>query len=176
MFVSHYFFSLSFQSQDYGILSVVFQTYAEVNNHFKIPPTVFYPQPKVDSALVGLHFLGPAKLRKRLAGVDPKDFRTVVTTAFRQRRKTIRNSLKKLEGIEKEKLNAPPLPLPESVVEDREQGDVFAQTQELPEDWGSKRPEQLTPGQFVEITRLLYGDRQSEDLGRKVWRKLKHGV
>ena len=155
---------------------MVFQTYAEVKNHFKIPPTVFYPQPKVDSALIGLHFLGPTKLRKRLAGVDPVDFRTVVTTAFRQRRKTIRNSLKKLEGIEKEKLDAAPLPLPESIVVLRNEGDEFALNQELPLDWGSKRPEELTPGQFVEITRLLYGNRQSEELGRKVWRKLKHGV
>jgi 16S rRNA (adenine1518-N6/adenine1519-N6)-dimethyltransferase len=174
-FVSHHVLS-SGATQDYGILSVVFQTYAEVKNHFKIPPTVFYPQPKVDSALVGLHFLGPAGLRKRLAGVDPRDFRHVVTTAFRQRRKTIRNTLKKLDGIDKELLKAAPLPLPQSVIELREEGDVFAQTQELPEDWGSKRPEELTGGQFVEITRLLFGERQSEDLGRKVWRKLKHGV
>lgn len=169
-------FSFILFLQDYGILSVVFQTYAEVGNHFKIPPTVFYPQPKVDSALVGLHFLGPSKLRKRLAGVNPKDFRYVVTTAFRQRRKTIRNSLKKLEGVDVEQLRAPPLPLPDSVIKAREEGDAFAQKQELPQDWGSLRPEQLTPGQFVEITRLLFGDSQSEDLGRKVWRKLKHGV
>ena len=162
-------------AQDYGILSVVFQTYADVRTHFKIPPTVFYPKPKVDSALLGLHFLGPVRLKKRLAGVDPVDFRNVVTTAFRQRRKTIRNSLKKLEGIEKEQLDLPPLPLPDSIRELQEEGDEFALKQELPADWGSKRPEQLSPGQFVEITRLLYGSRQSDELGRKVWRKLKHG-
>lgn len=137
---------------------------------------MFYPQPKVDSALVGLHFLGPAKLKERLAGVDPKDFRIVVTTSYRQRRKTIRNSLKKLVGVDIELLSAPPLPLPESVVAAREAGDAFASTQELPENWFTKRPEQLTPGQFVEITRLIYGSGQKEDLGNKVWRKLKHGV
>lgn len=166
--------------QDYGILSVVFQTYAEVKNHFKIPPTVFYPQPKVDSALVGLHFLGPSKLKKRLAGVDPVDFRNVVTTSFRQRRKTIRNSLKKIDGIDKdllmEKLDSMPLPLPERVLQLQRDGDPFALAQMLPEDWGSKRPEELTPGQFVEVTRILFGNRQSEELGRKVWRKLKHGI
>eukprot|EP00536_Pseudo-nitzschia_multiseries_P001207 jgi/Psemu1/2782/gm1.2782_g len=175
--------------KDYGILSVVFQTYADVRCHFKIPPTVFYPQPKVDSALLGLHFLGPAKLRQRLAGVRPRDFRMVVTTAFRQRRKTIRNTLKKLPGIEKEilmeKIDAAPLPLPHSVIVAREQGDAFALAQELPADWMRKRPEQLTPGQFVEVTRLMYGDANSNEdggdpseveLGRKVWRKLKHGV
>ena len=37
-------------TKDYGILSVVFQLYADVHCHFKIPPTVFYPKPKVDSA------------------------------------------------------------------------------------------------------------------------------
>ncbi|GMH68413.1 hypothetical protein TL16_g04927 [Triparma laevis f. inornata] len=41
----------------YGILSVVFQIYAETRMHFKIPPTVFYPKPKVDSGLVGLTFV-----------------------------------------------------------------------------------------------------------------------
>ena len=165
--------------KDYGILSVVFQTYADVKCHFKIPPTVFYPQPKVDSAFLGVHFLGPAKLRQRLAGVDPKDFRNVVTTAFRQRRKTIRNALKKLEGLaDKELLKSPPLPLPQSVIDAREAGDKFAMEQELPEDWHGKRPEQLSPGQFVEITRLLLGEKKTadEELGRKVWRKLKHGL
>ena len=150
-----------------------------MNCHFKIPPTVFYPQPKVDSAFIGVHFLGPTKLRQRLAGVDPKDFRNVVTTAFRQRRKTIRNSLKKLDGIDKDLLkDGQPLPLPQSVLDARESGDQFALSQELPLDWGSKRPEQLAPGQFVEVTRLLFGDNKKEDdeLGQKVWRKLKHGV
>jgi len=179
--------------KDYGILSVVFQLYADVNLHFKIPPTVFYPQPKVDSALVGLHFLGPTKLRERLVGVSPRDLRRVVTTAFRQRRKTIRNGLKKFVKSEicdgdteeaQQLLNAEPLPLPAIVAKARDNGDVFAQTQELPKNWGSKRPEELSPGQFVELTRLLLGPKVDEGtvdideglpLGSKVWRKLKHG-
>jgi 16S rRNA (adenine1518-N6/adenine1519-N6)-dimethyltransferase len=120
-------------------------------------------------------------LRERLAGVRPRDLRTVVTTAFQQRRKTIRNSLKKLVGdggITLEQLDAPPVPLPQIVLDAQGRHDAFALSQTLPEDWGSKRPEQLTPGQFVEITRLLYGNRidDSGELGRKVWRKLKHGI
>ena len=154
--------------------------------HFKIPNTVFYPKPKVDSALVGLHFLGPTKLQRRLAGVDPVDFRNVVTTAFRQRRKTVRNSLKKLEGISLEQLDSTePLPLPSSVQEIlRNDGDgtydesdiQFARTQELPADWAKKRPEELSPGQFVELTRLLYGTKLDTPWKNKVWRKLKHGT
>ena len=168
-----HFFPLFYQ--DYGILSVVFQTYADVHCHFKIPPTVFYPQPKVDSALIGLHFLGSEKLKERLAGVGPTDFRRVVTTSFRQRRKTIRNSLKKLTDIDLELLDASPVPLPQSIVDARERGDKFARTQELSIDWQRMRPEEMSPGQFVELTRLLYGERDNLDLGRKVWRKLKHG-
>ena len=175
-------------TKDYGILSVVFQLYADVKCHFKIPPTVFYPKPKVDSALVGLHFVGPAVLRRRLAGVSPMQLRRVVTAAFQQRRKTTRNSLKKLiqeifieqndtDTTVQEVLDRKPLPLPHLVVEARDQGDPFALTQELPDDWSSMRPEQLTAGQFVELTRLLFGTTADEnyDLGSKVWRKLKHG-
>lgn len=180
----------STNTKDYGILSVVFQLYADVKCHFKIPPTVFYPQPKVDSALVGLHFLGPAALRRRLAGVEPQHLRRVVTTAFQQRRKTVRNSLKKLvldicsgdSELAQAILDAPPGILPDSVVKAQENGDAFALTQELPANWAGKRPEQLSPGQFVELTRLLFGPReydeeqvQSVALGKKVWRKLKHG-
>jgi len=75
-----------------------------------------------------------------------------------------------------EKLNASPLPLPDCVVALQKEGDGFALSQALPDDWSSKRPEELTPGQFVEITRLIYSNRQSQELGRKVWRKLKHGI
>lgn len=177
------------KTKDYGILSVVFQLYADVQCHYKIPPTVFYPKPKVDSALLGLHFLGPQKLRQRLAGVLPRDLRMVVTTAFRQRRKTLRNSLKKLckevaggdnDGAQAI-LNAAPLPLPDSVRQAREAGDEFCLAQELPHDWSAKRPEELSAGQFVELTRLIYGPASGEidstvSLGSKVWRKLKHGA
>jgi 16S rRNA A1518/A1519 N6-dimethyltransferase RsmA/KsgA/DIM1 with predicted DNA glycosylase/AP lyase activity len=173
-------------TKDYGILSVVFQLYcAKVQCHFKIPPTVFYPQPKVDSALLGLHFLSASQLQQRLAGVAPRDLRKVVTATFQQRRKTVRNSLKKLllsyNNLEPDAvesiLQSPPLPLPEIVQAAADAGDSFAQRQALPDDWAAKRPEELTPGQFVELTRLVLGanGKSGNDLGYKVWRKLKHG-
>mmetsp|Transcript_35520 Transcript_35520/g.85707 ORF Transcript_35520/g.85707 Transcript_35520/m.85707 type:complete len:466 (+) Transcript_35520:161-1558(+) len=180
------------RTKDYGILSVAFQLYADCRMHFKIPPTVFYPPPKVDSALVGLHFLGPTRLRERLGGVNPSHLRSVVTSTFQQRRKTVRNGLKPLAltvfGGDKERvrefLDGSPCPLPKCVVEARDAGDKFASEQELPEDWAKKRPEELTSGQFVELTRMLYGPRDEEgeqgweesELGNKVWRKMKHGA
>lgn len=123
-------------------------------------------------------------MRQRLAGVQPIHLRRVVTTAFQQRRKTVRNSLKKLAkelyGEDAKDLWTRVPVLPKSVQEARESGDEFAATQELPKNWASKRPEELTPGQFVELTRLFFGPENGKVdpsvlLGKKVWRKLKHG-
>lgn len=176
-------------TKDYGILSVVFQIYADCALHFKIPPTVFYPQPKVNSALIGLHFVGPSRLRERLSGVNPNELRRVLTATFQQRRKTVRNSLKKfllneICGNDKDMaesiLNSDPLPLTERTIKAQKEGDKIALSQELPKDWAKMRPEQLSPGQFIELTRLIYHhdtkDKLSDTtLGRKVWRKMKHG-
>lgn len=45
-------------TKQYGILSVVFQLYTRPQVLFQIPPTVFYPQPSVTSALISLDFTG----------------------------------------------------------------------------------------------------------------------
>jgi 16S rRNA (adenine1518-N6/adenine1519-N6)-dimethyltransferase len=182
--------------KDYGILSIVFQLYADCVLHFKIPRTVFYPQPKVDSALVGLRFVGPEKLRNRLCGITPVQLRRVLSCIFQQRRKTLRNSLKALvldlcsgdAEAAQQILRSTPLPLPTKVVEARKEGDKIALSQELPLHWHTLRPEQLSPGQFIEVTRLVYtrAKKVSEDIFEKsidkmeplafqVWGKLKHG-
>ena len=134
------------RQKDYGILSVVFQLYAQPKIAFKIPHTAFYPQPKVTSALVAIDFPeGGVDLP-----VDPRKLRTVVTTAFRQRRKMLRQSLK---GI----LNGAPLP------------DQFA----------TKRPEELAPADFLDLTGAIFGfdgDGGAHD-GTPIWRtqKLRKG-
>lgn len=144
-------------TKDYGILSVVFQLYADTKLHFKIPPTVFYPKPKVDSALVGLTFCTEEVLAERLQGIDPKKLRVVVSTAFQQRRKTMRKSLKKLGDVDIMKI-----------------AEQHPQVDGLPEDWPSKRPEELSPSAFVALTKLLYGTTDTPWPDR-VWRKAKHG-
>jgi 16S rRNA (adenine1518-N6/adenine1519-N6)-dimethyltransferase len=73
----------------YGILSVISQAYADVKILLHIPRTVFQPQPKVDSSLVGWTFTS-----KRLDTMKDREFfRQVVRRAFGQRRKMLRNSL-----------------------------------------------------------------------------------
>jgi 16S rRNA (adenine1518-N6/adenine1519-N6)-dimethyltransferase len=76
----------------YGRLSVMAQYYCKATPVVFVPPSAFNPPPKVDSAVVRLvpHEVPPVQL----SSVDL--LQRVVTTAFNQRRKTIRNSLSAL--------------------------------------------------------------------------------
>ena len=73
----------------YGILSVFLQAYYELEYLFTVPPNVFNPPPKVNSAVIRL------KRNKREAlDCDEVLFRRVVKAGFQMRRKTLRNALK----------------------------------------------------------------------------------
>ena len=73
----------------YSRISVVVGVYLDVEMCFKIPPDVFYPKPKVDSAII--------KFTKKENSIVPDDlfmkFNKIVKTAFSKRRKMLRNSL-----------------------------------------------------------------------------------
>jgi len=77
-------------TKDYGILTVYCSVYLKVELDFIIPPSCFFPVPKVDSALVRLI---PSHHRK---WNDPDEdfFRSIVRCSFSSRRKTIFNCLK----------------------------------------------------------------------------------
>lgn len=77
-------------TKDYGILAVISQAIADVDFLFTVPPTVFQPRPKVDSAFIRWTFTD-ARSRKIK---DEKFFRDIVKKAFGLRRKMLRNSLK----------------------------------------------------------------------------------
>lgn len=79
-------------SKKYGRLSVMIQFYCDTELVFDVPPESFNPVPKVMSAIVKLtpHKTPPVSV-DNISGLNK-----VVTTAFSQRRKTLRNSLKKL--------------------------------------------------------------------------------
>ena len=79
-------------SGDYGRLSVMVQFYCEVTRLFTVGPGAFRPAPKVDSAVVRL-----IPHRRPVVDVrDPAVFAAVVNQAFSQRRKTLRNALKRM--------------------------------------------------------------------------------
>ena len=84
-------------SKVYGILSVLLQAWYDIEYLFTVEPGAFAPPPKVRSAVIRLR----RNSRKEL-GVDEAFFRKVVKTAFGQRRKTLRNTLRPLlpEGFD----------------------------------------------------------------------------
>ncbi len=76
-------------SRDYGRLSVMLQFRYRATRLFNVPAGAFSPPPKVDSSIV---CLVPKPLAE-LPDVDRAEFAKIVTAAFGQRRKTLRNAL-----------------------------------------------------------------------------------
>ncbi len=116
---------------DYGRLGIMAQYYCRVEPLFIVGPGSFNPPPKVDSAIVRLvpydELPYPAK--------DAKVLQRVVREAFSMRRKTIRNTLKKL-------LNAEEI---EALGLDT-----------------SLRPERLTLQDYVKVADAVYDKQQRE--------------
>lgn len=109
----------------YGILSVFLQAWYDVEYLFTVDEHVFNPPPKVKSGVICL-----VRNSRTDLGCDEQHFRRLVKTAFNQRRKTLRNSLKQLFGPEYTGYDNP----------------IFA-----------KRPEQLSVEDFVLLTRMEQG-------------------
>lgn len=110
-------------SKTYGILSVLLQAWYDCTYLFSVPPGVFAPPPKVTSGVLRL-----VRNSRESLGVDEGKFRKVVKMAFGQRRKTLRNSLKGILGMENPILSTPLMDL---------------------------RPERLSVEDFIEITKAL---------------------
>lgn len=92
-------------SEDYGRLSVMVQRRCRAERLFEIPPGAFFPAPQVWSAFIHLEPL-PVLPGRADSGV----FAALVSAAFSQRRKTLRNSLKAfLSGEELEALGISPM-------------------------------------------------------------------
>ena len=107
----------------YGILSVLLQAYYDIEYLFTVDEHVFNPPPKVKSAVVRL-----TRNNRQQLDCDEALFKTIVKTAFNQRRKQMRNSLMGIVGKENPLLNDP----------------IF-----------TKRPEQLSVEEFISLTKLI---------------------
>ena len=110
-------------SKVYGILSVLLQAWYDCEYLFTVEPGVFSPPPKVKSGVLRLTRNSHTEL-----GVDEKKFKTVVKTAFGQRRKTLRNSLSGMIPAGSPLLDDPIL---------------------------KERPERLSVEQFIYLTKAL---------------------
>lgn len=112
-------------SKIYGVTSVLTQAFYTGELLFHVPPSSFDPPPKVDSAVIRLR-------RKAELTLDCDEvlFKNIVKTAFRQRRKMMRNTLK-----------------------------IFMRPgTELGEDVLTNRPEQLSVQDFIDITKKIDTD------------------
>jgi len=78
------------RTKNYGILSIWVQTFASVQLILRVPPTVFRPRPRVESAVVQLKW----KSQREQIPKNDVYFLRLIKTAFQQRRKLLRNSLK----------------------------------------------------------------------------------
>ena len=85
----------------YGILSVLLQAFYDTEYLFQVPPGVFHPPPKVQSAAIRLVRNQVTKL-----SCDEQLFKRIVKAGFGKRRKTLRNALKSLNlsGLESEEV------------------------------------------------------------------------
>lgn len=77
-------------TEDYGRLSVMLQYRFRMARLFDVPPGAFRPAPKVTSSIVRMQPLPP----EALAAHDEDLLGRIVTAAFGQRRKTLRNTLR----------------------------------------------------------------------------------
>ncbi|MCQ2349248.1 MAG: 16S rRNA (adenine(1518)-N(6)/adenine(1519)-N(6))-dimethyltransferase RsmA [Paludibacteraceae bacterium] len=105
-------------SRTYGITSVLLQAFYNIEYLFTVHEHVFSPPPKVKSAVIRME-----RNEVKHLPCNEQLFVKVVKTAFGQRRKTLRNSLKSLTG------DSP-----------------------LPSQYLLQRPECLSVEQFVELT------------------------
>lgn len=110
-------------SKAYGILSVLLQAFYDIEYLFTAHENDFNPPPKVKSGVIRL-------TRNEVQALDCDEtlFVRVVKTAFNQRRKTLRNSLRAL-WTEKKLATDDPI-------------------------WG-RRPEQLSVQEFITLTQML---------------------
>jgi 16S rRNA (adenine1518-N6/adenine1519-N6)-dimethyltransferase len=74
----------------YGVLSVLWQAWADLALLFAVPPAAFRPPPAVESAVVRAAF----RAAPRVPLDDPASFVRLVKAAFAQRRKTLANALR----------------------------------------------------------------------------------
>jgi 16S rRNA (adenine1518-N6/adenine1519-N6)-dimethyltransferase len=118
--------------KEYGVLTVLTGCYFQLEEVMKVPPSAFFPRPKVTSTVVRLI---PRPRRLLVEGEDRR-FEQLVKQSFSQRRKTLSNCLKGWPGYQPERLLS------------------WLRSCGFPPD---VRAERLSLPEFLELTRL-FGD------------------
>ena len=118
----------------YGILSVLVQLYYKVDYLFTVEPGVFNPPPKVRSAVVRM-----TRNEVEHPGCNEDLLRRVVKTTFNQRRKMMRGSIKPLLAE----------------LDQHCKGAAPNHTEFLAQLLLTRRPEQLSVAEFIDLTNLV---------------------
>jgi len=113
--------------KDNGILTILLHSWYKIEYLFTVPQYVFDPPPKVMSGVVRL----TRNDRKNL-GCDERLFKTIIKTAYHNRRKTLRNNLKSLN----------------------------LSTDFLKSDFFNRRAEELTVEEFIKLTNYIVAERK----------------
>ena len=113
-------------NKTYGILSILIQAWYDVEYLFTVDENVFNPPPKVKSAVIRM-----TRNKVTSLGCDENLFKILVKTVFNQRRKMLRVSLKQ-------------------IIKSDSTSEVF-----FKQDIMTKRPEQLSIKQFIELTNMV---------------------
>jgi len=111
------------KSKKYGILSVLLQAYFHCDLLFDVSPDNFKPQPKVYSSVIKL-----SRNNIKELDCDHSKFIVIVKLGFSQRRKKLKNALKKIINLEDWSTNI----------------------------MMAKRAEELSVSDFIELTKLLF--------------------
>jgi 16S rRNA (adenine1518-N6/adenine1519-N6)-dimethyltransferase len=117
------------RTKAYGAVSVLVQVAARKTGFHAVPPTVFRPRPRVDSALVAF---------ERIEGPALGEVRPLVEAAFAHRRKTLANSVALAGHASRSEA-------------ERALAEIGRQ--------GGARAEELDPPEFVALARVLRGER-----------------
>lgn len=134
-------------SRDYGALSVLIQSLADVDLIRKLPPTVFWPRPLVDSAIVRIR---PNAAKRAEVGDVPR-FRAFLRDLYSHRRKNLRGALVTMAGSSLDKAEA-----------DR-------RLVELGID-GTVRAETLDRAQHLRLCAVFGSDTEPRTSSRKAWK------
>ncbi len=84
-------------TKEYGALTVAVQYYCDIVHLLDVPRHMFDPQPQVDSTVLRLDI----RSERPVELLDKDLFFAAIRAAFGQRRKTLRNALQGLEGMDK---------------------------------------------------------------------------
>jgi 16S rRNA (adenine1518-N6/adenine1519-N6)-dimethyltransferase len=83
-----------------SLLSVVVDTYGKAKVEMSVLSGSFWPKPKVDSAVLHISLYSREENATRLAGMAPENFLSIVSLAFSEKRKQLKNTLvRKFDSI-----------------------------------------------------------------------------